>query len=126
MENLLNNYTLLFLALVIVGGIVFYVINLNKNTKEGFSDSADFAKTLKNKIDNLKDELLVSKYRTEYENILLDMDEFVNLVTLKELVTGMGLKDKNDITMNDIETIQNYKHLRENIEYSLKFMDSMK
>ena len=122
----LNNNHLIIGIVIIMVLLGFYIYYINNSAiKEGFSDSSDFAKSIKSKNDQIKDELLVGKYRTEYENILMDMDEYVNLVVLKELVNGMGLKDKNDITMADIDTLQQYKHLRENIEDTMKFMDSV-
>jgi hypothetical protein len=53
--------------------------------------SENYAAALQARIVQLQDELLISKYKKSYENILLSMDDYIGLMTLKS-VLNMNLK----------------------------------
>jgi hypothetical protein len=81
-------------------GILFVVFILHlaiskifKKTVEGMTvtapsttgvgvNSTTYATTLQNQVANLQDTLLVSKYQSEYESILVNLEELLNLQML--------------------------------------------
>jgi len=55
--------------------------------------AAEFNKLLKARIAGLQDKLLISKYRTDYENILLSLDDFMKLSMLQ---TALQIKPNQE------------------------------
>jgi hypothetical protein len=130
----MNDQVYQYIGLAILGFIVLFVVlkmlSNNKKIVEGMvsgnQSPTDIVSLLKTKNNQLKDEILVGKYRSEYENILLGLDDYANLYTLKELVGGkIGLSSPDD-DKTVIDELDEYKKLREMIENSLKYMDTMK
>lgn len=62
---------------------------LENNNNNGIaSNAAQYAIDIKNATNKITDELLVEKYRKDYETILINMDELLGAILLKELLTG--------------------------------------
>ena len=112
MANSVNDDILKFIGIcVIVGVLVFYGVKLLKlqaKVLEGAANMSDdpdsatasdsasqpsfngeaarseaFHKLLKARIAGMQDQLLISKYRTQYENILLSLDDYFKLSMLQ-------------------------------------------
>ena len=117
MAHNINEDILKFIGIcVITGVLVFYGAKLFKlqakvlegaanmgdesTSAEGGASSngeaakaAEFNKLLKARIAGLQDKLLISKYRTEYENILLSLDDFMKLNMLQ---TALQIKPNQE------------------------------
>jgi hypothetical protein len=99
---------LLIIAICFVGYLIFRHLNLN--TKEGMTrgssdtsspsssssssstsgvagGAAAYAANIKSNVIKLQDELLISKYRTDYENVVLNLDDLVNNLMLQTALT---------------------------------------
>jgi len=49
--------------------------------------ATDYTLKIKNATTKIMDTLLISKYRTDYENILMEMDDYINALSLQTLLT---------------------------------------
>ena len=96
---------IIFIGVCILIYIVFRSINFQEgleNNKSGSSSSSStstsssngvaggassYAANVKTEVIKLQDELLVSKYRTDYENVVINMDDLVNNLMLKTTLT---------------------------------------
>lgn len=96
---------IIFICVCILIYIVFRSINFQEgleNNKSGSSSStststtssngvaggaSSYAANIKTEVIKLQDELLVSKYRTDYENVVINMDDLVNNLMLKTTLT---------------------------------------
>ena len=90
---------------------------------EGFGtagDSEDFSKTVKAKFTKLQDQLLVKKYRTNYENTVLNMDDYINTLML-ECVLKIDL-DKDSIS--SFEKLNTLNAAKQSLNSVMKFIDS--
>ena len=101
----------------------FYLISNLRNIKEGLTSgvggtASTFNDELKAKLVLLQDELLISKYRTDYEDILMNMETYLNLMILKKTV------NLNPETSDDVITINNLYNLINSVGSSIKFIDS--
>ena len=96
---------LLLIAICFVAYLIFRHFNLN--TKEGMTDgssdssttstsstnngvaggAAAYAANIKLNVIKLQDELLISKYRTDYENVVLNLDDLVSNLMLQTALT---------------------------------------
>lgn len=100
MNKLFQNITL-FIAIFFVLYLLFR--NFNYNLKEGMTDASGntvtpsskngiggnastYASTIKSANIKLQDTLLVSKYRSDYEQVILNMDDFVNNLMLQTVL----------------------------------------
>lgn len=127
-----------FAFLLIITYIIYNLINLK--IKEGFSktnktdlkvnpkdtgitDKADlFTSKIKSTNIKLQDTLLIQKYKQNYENIILNMDDLINTLMLEKLLT-ININNKS----NMMETLREINHLAEsknNLNTIIKFVDS--
>jgi hypothetical protein len=89
---------------------------------EGFGtagDSEDFSKNVKAKFTRLQDQLLVKKYRTNYENTVLNMDDYINTLML-ECVLKIDL-DKDSIP--SFEKLNTLNAAKQSLNSVMKFID---
>ena len=73
-------------------------------------NAASYSASIKNMSILTKDKLLISKYRADYENIILSYDDYVNSLMLEKLLDGSKeqMKKLSDIaTLNQSKTALN-------------------
>lgn len=130
MKNIFYLVTMLF--------IIFIVFNLLSNlqsyfsVKEGLtstkeSNSPDgiagnaesYASSLKSAAVSIQDNLLISKYKSTYENIILNTDDLLNNLMLKAILT-LNTNNPTD-TIDQLAKMQQAKSALNSI---MKFVDS--
>ena len=129
---------LLIIAICFVGYLIFRHFNLN--TKEGMtggsSDSssstsssnngvaggaAAYAANIKLNVIKIQDQLLISKYRTDYENVVLNLDDLVSNLMLQTALTIDTTKPKESLVK-----IQELGQTKIALNSIMKFIDSSK
>jgi hypothetical protein len=89
-------------AILLVGVFIIYVIintfNLKTGLREGLENAtpsgtngeagsaANYAAGIKAKTVQLQDSLLISKYRADYENVIINMDDYLSISMLKAVL----------------------------------------
>ena len=123
----------LFLILIICFFIyyIFKDININ-NFQEGMTsdasgnsaaggiagNAATYAANIKSETIKLQDVLLSSKYTTDYENVILNLDGFIDNLMLK---TALSIDTTNSLgSLNTLVILNNSKVALNNI---MKFVD---
>lgn len=116
------------IGIIIISCIIIYTtifsFKTNKKIVEGLTNSSTtgtngvaanatkYASGLKSKTVQLQDELLIPKYRTDYETVIINAEDYVNTLTLKELLT-MNLSDTstqdNMTIINNLNTLNTAK-----------------
>jgi hypothetical protein len=101
-KELMNLF--MFLAICFVAYVLFRSFHFNFNLKEGMAtdsentastsatdgvagNAAAYAATIKAETVKMQDTFLISKYRKDYENIILNLDDFINNLMLKTALT---------------------------------------
>jgi len=128
--------------LFLIIGICFvsYLIfrNFNINTKEGMTTSdssstasassngvagnaAAYAANIKSNVIKIHDQLLITKYRTDYENVILNLDELVDSLMLKAALTVDTTKPGETL-----KKIQELGQTKVALNSVMKFIDSSK
>lgn len=127
----------MFLAICVVAYIFFRSLNYNLNFKEGLTTSststpistnaadgiagnaAAYAAIIKAETVKLQDTFLISKYRKDYENIILNLDDFINNLMLKTALTV----DKNtpQPTLSKLSELNQAKVALNNV---MKYVDA--
>jgi len=65
----------------------------NTNLANGIAgNAAAYAAQIKSQVINLNDQLLITKYRSDYENAIMNVDDLINSLTLKKV---LELNQKN-------------------------------
>ena len=87
--------------------------------------AATYAATIKAKSVQLQDELLVSKYRKDYENAIINMDDYVSMLMLKQ-VLSMKAGDVN--SKSNIELLNNLnilKNSKDALNTTMTYLDKL-
>ena len=99
-KELMNLF--MFLAICFATYIIFRGLNFNLINKEGMTNStsdissssngiagnaAGYGAVIKAETVKMQDEFLISKYRKDYENIILNLDDYINFLMLKTSLT---------------------------------------
>ena len=124
---------------VMVMFVIYYVFSYmsNMSIKEGLTNkevtstttttssnngiagnAASYSAAIKNMAILSKDKLLISKYRADYENIILSYDDYVNALMLEKLLDGSNDQMKK---LSEISTLNQSKTALNAI---MKFVDS--
>lgn len=91
----------------------------SNSSVNGMAGNAEkYANQIKNMSTQLQDQLLVSKYRTDYENVITDMDDLIDNMMLK---TVLSIDPKNpQKTIEALNALNMSKHSLDNV---MKFVD---
>jgi hypothetical protein len=137
-EDYLKVFAILVAALI----IVYLVLNMfhiqplkegleNQTTSTNITDltasmtgvaggAANYAAAIKSKTVQLQDTILISKYRTDYENTIINMDDYFSMLMLEQI---LSMNPGDDINQNlqriaAINTLSNgKKSLNETMAY---------
>jgi hypothetical protein len=85
---------------------------LTNNQTTGVTSSANsYSELIKSEAVKLQDSLLVSKYRTDYENVILNMDDFVNMLMLNLVLNMKNTSDHSQVidSFNKLNTLTRAK-----------------
>lgn len=126
--------SIITIAIIIVLGISLYYVfsTMSKSNiiKEGFDvttsngetgNASAYATTIKLASTKLLDGLLVSKYRKDYENIVIHMDDLVESLMLKTLL-DTDVSDETKL-MSTLEKINSLKDSKNSLNVIMKFID---
>ena len=113
MDNSFFFNLIIFVSICILTYIIFSNINFQEGleNKSGSSSSssssssngiageaATYGANIKNQVIQLQDALLISKYRSDYENVIINMDDLVSNLMLKTILTIDQSKPEDGLT----------------------------
>ena len=84
--------------------------------------AASYASTIKSLTVKLQDELLISKYRKEYESIIINLDDYTGYLMIQQL---LNIKPNSDLktkieALNNLNTLKNAK---DSLNSAMIFLD---
>lgn len=94
------------------------------NRTASSSESAEtYAANLKAEVVKLQDQLLVSKYRKDYENAIIHLDDYFGYLMIQHV---MNMKPSSDLKTNieNINTLNALKSAKDSLDVTMKFMDA--
>ncbi len=132
MNNFIQNI-LLIAAICIFAYIVFRSIKIKtyegmttddfdaSETKNYGGNASEYAANLKSKVVKLNDRALVHKYRPDYENVVMHLDDLTDHLMLK---TAMGIDHKDPNSAVDaLNKIAGLNHSKAGLNNIMKFID---
>jgi hypothetical protein len=84
--------------------------------------ATSYAAAIKAQVVKLQDELLIAKYRKDYESVIINLDDYVGMLMIKQ---SLNMKLDGDIKTN-IESINNLnilKNSKDSLNYAMTFLD---
>jgi hypothetical protein len=85
-------------------------------------NSTSYAALIKSQVVKLQDELLVAKYRKEYESVIINLDDYIGYMMIKQV---LNIKIGGDMKTN-IESINNLsilKNSKDSLNATMTFLD---
>lgn len=96
--------------------------NMDEKTNEAAAVN-NFVASLKAGIVKMQDELLISKYRNQYEDAIVNMDDYIGFLMLKET---FNTKLDNKGILEYATNMNNLRSLKDSLNVTMKFLDSQK
>ena len=93
------------------------------NTSRGIN-STSFHEKLKEQHLNLKSDLNIPKHRSDYENILIEMNDYVDGLMLSELLNVDPNNINNSKLINTIQNITKMNQSKESLNKMMKYLDN--
>lgn len=97
--------------------------NKTTTTKSGEAGSAEsYAASIKAQTVKLQDELLISKYRKEYESAIINLDDYIGYLMIKQV---LNMKTDGDTKTNieNINALNILKTAKESLNTTMTFLD---
>lgn len=93
------------------------------NTSRGIN-STKFHEKLKEQHINLKSDLNIPKHRNDYENILIEMNDYVDGLMLSEVLNIDPNNINNSKLINTIQNITKMNQSKESLNKIMKYLDN--
>ena len=88
-------------------------------------NAATYAATIKQKTVNLNDTLLISKYRKDYETLILNVDDYVNSMMLNTVASiDTGSANTPSKIIESMKMLNELSAAKESLNKVMKFVDS--
>ena len=84
--------------------------------------ATSYAASIKSQVVKLQDELLITKYRKDYESVIINLDDYIGYMMIKQV---LNMKIGGDMKTN-IETINNLnilKNSKDSLNATMTFLD---
>lgn len=124
-------YQIVGMSLLVIF-IMYITTQLLTNTKEGMTstitnsgeagDASSYNATIKAQTIKLQDELLVQKYKKDYEDVILQMDDYLGNLMLKQ-VLNIDMSGKTDI-QTSLAKLVSIKEAKDALNVAIKVLDS--
>jgi hypothetical protein len=133
------NVLLGFLVIVFLGYLVYSSLFLkgregleNASPSESVSSSngiagnaTTYASSIKQKTVNLNDTLLISKYRKDYETVILNVDDLVNSMMLKTVANiDLGTANTPSKMIEGMKILNELSAAKESLNKVMKFVEN--
>jgi hypothetical protein len=87
-------------------------------------NSANYAAGIRAKVVQLQDELLISKYRADYENAIIAMDDFVSILMLKQILNMKPSDGNPKAILEQMGGLNVLKNSKDALNATMKYLDT--
>jgi hypothetical protein len=138
-DDLFKMVGILFVSLFIIY-IVIKMFHLQASVIEGLTNpdtnsttptsisgeagtATSYAAGIKAQVVKLQDELLISKYRKDYETAIINLDDYCGMLMIQQV---LNMNTTGDIKTNieKLNNINTLKEAKESLNVTMKFLDS--
>jgi len=97
--------------------------NSTKITGEG-NNMDNFLSTIKNQVKSMKDTLAIDQNKQKYENIVVSIDDYVNLLMVKKMLNIDPRTTDSNLYTNDFKTLNELNSVKKSLDTIMKYIDS--
>jgi len=120
------NLQLKFLSKTVKEGLTTASSSSSSSTNNGYAGNAfNFSDKIKALNTQITDKLIVSKYRTDYENIIINLEDYISLLMLDTIFT-LNLDDTEDNIITKLNSLGSLKLSKDSLNDTMKYLDAMK
>ena len=127
------------IGIIIVAAFIIYMIikmfQLQVRVVEGLTNndgstgattgeagtSSSYAAAVKAQVVKLQDELLISKYRKDYETAIINLDDYFSFMMLKQ---ALNMKTDGTANIEAVNALNALKGAKDSLNATMKFLDS--
>ena len=84
--------------------------------------AASYASAIKANVVKIQDELLISKYRKDYETAIINLDDYIGYLMIKQTL-NMNLNGDIKSNIETINTLNSLKSSKEALNTTMTFLD---
>lgn len=84
--------------------------------------AASYAAAIKAEVVKLQDELLVAKYRKDYESVIINLDDYIGYLMIKQTL-NMNLNGDTKTNLDAINALNILKNSKESLNATMTFLD---
>jgi hypothetical protein len=96
--------------------------NISVNVAGG---TAEYANNIKTEFVKLTDSLNISKYRTDYENTIIQMDDYISALMVQEVFKLNGSSISEDTILPIITKLNTLNAGKQSLNSTMKIIDSV-
>lgn len=122
------NLQLFFMKSIKEGLVSSSLTSTTSTITDGYGINAKtMATNIKSLSTALSDKLVVSKYRTDYENIIINMEDYINLLMINNVLSFNASSFSNDDEIiKYLNNLGSLKSSRDALNDVMKYLDSIK
>ncbi len=135
----MNDEIFKLIGIVIVAAFIIYMVikmfQLQVRVVEGLTNndgstgattgeagtSSSYAAAVKAQVVKLQDELLISKYRKDYETAIINLDDYFSFMMLKQ---ALNMKTDGTANIEAVNALNSLKGAKDSLNATMKFLDS--
>ena len=117
------------IGIIIVCFFIIYMVvkmfQLQSNVIEGLTNpdtTANYSANIKSKVIKLQDELLITKYRKDYESAIINLDDYIGYLMIQQ-VLNMNLDGDMKSNIASINSLNILKNSKESLNAAMTFLD---
>ena len=129
-EEMITLFGILMVSFIIIY-VIMYLFKLQNVVVEGLTNkqssgqsgkAKQYSEKIKSMFVKMQDELLISKYRKDYESSILNLDDFLGLMLIKK-VLDVNVTDDDSKIIKDLENINTIKNCKDSLNVTMSFLD---
>jgi hypothetical protein len=98
-------------------------VSTSTNLSSGEAGNAvSYAASIKSYVVKLQDELLISKYRKDYEAVIINLDDYIGYLMIKQTL-NMNLSGDMATNIKAIENLNILRNSKESLNATMSFLD---
>jgi len=85
-------------------------------------NAVSYIADIKSRIIKLQDELLIRKYKKDYETVIINLDDYIGYLMIKQTL-NMNLDNDIETNIKDIEKLNILKNSKDSLNATMSFLD---
>jgi hypothetical protein len=85
-------------------------------------NAISYASSIKSRVIKLQDELLISKYKKNYEDVIINLDDYISYLMIKQTL-NMSLSGDLASNITAIEKLNILKNSKDSLNATMTFLD---